>query len=125
MMTFSLNGKYSTGLIADTDLHAGGVFFCLIYKKTLVFSDNGVVRFSRELVDPFRPMDDSEVEVFQNDRHEGKYFLNNNQNVECHFEDIGLELTGRPTKKDPEVLAFHAYNKQGNREWGEVYVLEK
>jgi hypothetical protein len=85
-------------LPSPTDLHAGGLFFAIIYKKSLVFSGNEVVVISRELVEPFR--------------------------LECHFEEIGLMLTGLPVAKHPGMLVFHVYDKHTQRQWGEVFELE-
>ena len=119
-----LNKKYISELIADTDLHAGGIFFCIIYRKCLVFLDNGEVQLSKELVDPFRPMDDEDVMRIKNYNHKGRYCLNNRQYLECHFEEIGLNLTGLPTKKDPAIIPFRTYNKRFGSSWSEVFILE-
>lgn len=122
-MNLTLNERYSTGPAAITDLHAGGVFFAIIYKKVLVFSDDGVVVISRELIDPFRPIDDQDVKTLENYHFTGRYFLNDRQYLECHFEEISLVLTGLPLEKKPGLLAFHACDKRSQRQWGEVFVL--
>jgi hypothetical protein len=119
-----LNRKYLTGLTADTDLHAGGIFFCIIYRKCLLFLENGEVQLSNELVDAFRPMDNTDVTLIQNYHHKGRYFLNDRQYVECHFEEINLFLTGLPTKTNPAIVAFHAYNKRFQSQWSEVFILD-
>jgi hypothetical protein len=119
-----LNKKYFSGLTADTDLHAGGIFFCIIYRKCLLFLENGEVHLFKELVDAFRPMDDTDVTLIQNYHHKGRYILNDRQYVECHFEEIDLTLTGLPTKKNPAIMAFHAYSKRLQSQWSEVFILD-
>jgi hypothetical protein len=119
-----LNRKYLSGLTADTDLHAGGIFFCIIYRKCLLFLENGEVQLSNELEDAFRPMDDTDVRLIQDYHYKGRYFLNNKQNLECHFEEISLTLTGQPTEKNPAIIAFHAYNKRLHSQWSEVFILD-
>lgn len=124
-MNLTFDEKYLTGPIANTDLHAGGLFFAIIYKKSLVFSDNQVVVISKELVDAFRPMDDQDVKTIENYHFTGRYFFNSRAYLECHFEEIGMVLTGLPAAKQSGMLVFHAYDKRTQRQWGEVFELEK
>ena len=124
-MNLTFDEKYLTGPIANTDLHAGGLFFAIIYKKSLVFSDNEVVVISRELVEPFRPMDDQDEKMIQNYRFTGRYFFNSREYLECHFEEIGLVLTGLPVANHSGMLVFHAYDERTHRQWGEVFEVEK
>ncbi|HMI62108.1 MAG TPA: hypothetical protein VK518_14410 [Puia sp.] len=123
-MNLVIDEKYLTGPIANTDLHAGGLFFAIIYKKSLVFSGNEVVVISRELVEPFRPMDDQDVDTIKNYHFTGRYFFNSREYLECHFEEIGLMLTGLPVAKHSGMLVFHVYDKHTQRQWGEVFELE-
>ena len=60
-MKVEFNKKYQSGLIANTDLHAGGLFFCIIYRYCLNFFENGKVELTKKLVDAFRPMDGNDV----------------------------------------------------------------
>jgi hypothetical protein len=120
----ALNKKYFSVLTADTDLHAGGIFFCIIYRKCLVFLDNGEVELSKELVDAFRPMDDVDVRLIQNYRYKGRYIFNDREYLECHFEEINLTLTGLPTKKNPAIIPFHAFSQRLQRSWSEVFILD-
>ena len=113
------NVDYSTGLMATTDLHAGGLFFCIIYRKVLHFRDNGEVVLCEKLVDPFRPMDPVDVARIEKYRITGKYFKNGRGNLECQFE--GLSMEGLPTELDERIVAF---NVNGERIHGvsEVYI---
>jgi hypothetical protein len=120
-----LNKKYFSVLIADTDLHAGGVFFCILYRKCLLFLDNGEVQLSKELVDPFKPGDEQDVRRIKDYQAKGRYIRNHRQYLECHFDEINLILTGLPTVKNPAIIAFHAYNSRLSRQWSEVFILEQ
>lgn len=119
-----LNKKYFSGLTATTDLHAGGIFFCIIYRKCLLFLDNGEVQLSKELVDPFRPMDDEDVRRIQSYNHKGRYLLNDRKYLVCQFDEINLTLTGLPTEENPAIIAFDAYDKRFSTSWSEVFVLD-
>lgn len=124
-MNLTLNEKYLTGLTASTDLHAGGLFFCIVFKKCLVFSENGKVRLSNEVFDAFRPMDDGDAESMSGRYFEGRYFYNDRNYLVCEFERIDLVLTGLSLDRHPDTLAFHAYNKGRKESWSEVFVLSQ
>ena len=75
-MKVELNKKYQSGLIANTDLHAGGLFFCIIYRNCLEFFENGKVELTKKVVDAFRPMDENDVSHMEHYKIEGKYSFN-------------------------------------------------
>ncbi|MFC0777659.1 hypothetical protein [Flavobacterium sp. HJSW_4] len=51
-MKIEINKKYLPGLRADTDLHAGGLFFCIIYQNQLEFFENGKVELTKRFFTP-------------------------------------------------------------------------
>lgn len=123
-MNLELNKKYLTGPIANTDLHAGGLFFCIIYQNCLEFSDNGNVTLTKKIMDAFRPMDENDVRHLENYRITGKYHLNERGYLICDFEDLLLQYTGLPTEKNPSVIPFHIYDKRFASMRSEVYIME-
>jgi hypothetical protein len=123
-MNIKINEKYLSGLTASTDLHAGGIFFCIVYKKCLVFSESGTVRLSNELFDAFRPLDSEDAELMKSSYFEGRYFFNDRNYLICEFERIDLVLTGLNLDRHPDILAFHAHKKGVLGSWGEVFMLE-
>lgn len=48
LMKIEINKKYQSSLIANTDLHAGGLFFCIIYQNQLEFFTNGKVELTKK-----------------------------------------------------------------------------
>ena len=41
-----INNKYTSGPLASTDLHAGGIFFCTPYVEHIEFLNNGIVELT-------------------------------------------------------------------------------
>ncbi|RYU96693.1 hypothetical protein [Emticicia agri] len=123
-MKIELNRKYLSSLKADTDLHSGGLFFCIIYQNCLEFFENGKVEYTKKLVDAFKPMDDIDIKHLENYKIIGEYSYNQRGYLKCEFEDIFLSLTGLPTEKDPTIIPFHVYNERFSRSSGDVYHLE-
>ena len=122
-MKIELNKKYLSGLKAHTDLHAGGLFFCIIYQNCLEFFESGEVAFTKKLIDAFKPMDAHDVSAIENYNMIGEYFFNDKGYLECKFEF--LELTGLPTEKDQSIIPFHAYDSRWPNSWSEVYKIEQ
>src|SRR5438045_1433648 len=92
----ALEVPYRTGPLAWTDLHAGGLFFCVVYRECLQFGSGGRVRRWREVIDDSRPLDD-EPEQFRATDTVGSYRLNDRGYVQCVFPE--LELTGLPCEQ--------------------------
>jgi hypothetical protein len=97
---------YRTGPEAWSDLHAGGLFFYVVYRECLRFGSRGRVRRWCEVIDDSRPLD-NEVEVLRADRSEGTYGLNDRGYLVVSFPD--LILTGYPCEQASDLLAFHAF----------------
>ena len=124
-MKLELNKKYVSSLIANTDLHGGGLFFCIIYQKCLEFENKNKVWLTNRIVDAFRPMDDLDVIHLKNYRIEGKYFYNDRGYLICDFKTINLTYTGISTDKNPEIIPFNIYSSKFLSSNSLVFQLEK
>ena len=123
-MKVELNKKYQSGLIANTDLHAGGLFFCIIYRNCLEFFENGKVELTKKVVDAFRPMDENDVSHMEHYKIEGKYSFNERGYLVCEFGDLFLEYTGMPTDKNERIIQFHVYDSRLTKQWSEVFQID-
>lgn len=116
-----LEKNYSSGPIADTDLHAGGVFICIIYRRILTFLPDGVVKLTGEILDRARAMDNLDAEKIASQVQMGSFGVNDRGYIQCEFDDV--TLTGLPSASNPAMLAFHGYNRRTQHTWGAVYTL--
>ncbi len=123
-MEIELNRKYLSGLMANTDLHAGGLFFCIIFQNCLEFNDNGRVILTKKVIDAFRPMDPQDVKHLENYKIEGEYFYNDRGYLICNFKDLFLQFTGLQTEKNKTIIPFHVYDSRLLNRWSEVFQLE-
>ncbi len=117
-----LGQKYCSGPIASTDLHAGGIFFCIIYHQVLKFLPQGVVTLTNEILDELRPMDDYDVKQIVNSKQVGRFSINDRGYIYCEFEEF--TLTGSFSTLHPTMLAFHRYNKNTGYQVGLVVTLQ-
>lgn len=99
------NAHYATGPLATTDLHAGGIFFCVVYRERLHFQGAGEVRRWCEVIDDGRPFDDEATRLRATDMM-GRYEVDG-EKIVCRFP--GLEMTGAICRRTPELLAFHVW----------------
>lgn len=122
LQQLTLDVTYRTGPLAKTDLHAGGLFFCVIYRECLQFGAGGRVRRWCEVLDDSRPLDD-EADKLRELNHVGTYCVNDRGYLECMFPNMfpNLKLTGLPSERTPELLAFHAYRSQPGVSFSLVY----
>lgn len=123
-MRIELNKKYQSGLIANTHLHAGGLFFCIIYQNCLEFFHDGKVELTKKVIDAFRPMDENDVRHLENYKITGKYHLNDRGYLICDFEDLFWRFTGLPTEKDNSTIPFHVYDSRLTNQWSIVFKIE-
>lgn len=123
-MKVEVNKKYLSSLVATTDLHAGGLFFCILYQNCLEFFENGKVELSKKVIDAFRPMDENDVKHLENYRIIGDYSFSDRGYLICEFEDLFLKFTGLATEKDPTIIPFFIYSRRLSNSWSEVYTLE-
>lgn len=112
------DAPYCSGPLAWTDLHAGGVFFCVVYRECLQFRAGGVVRRWCEVLDEARPFDD-EPEQLRAAGGDGRYWINDRGYLVCTFPD--LELTGLPCEQMPDLIAFHAWQSSPGLSFSLVY----
>ncbi len=117
------NKKYLSGLLTDAHLHAGNNLFGMIYQNCLTFLDHNIVEFSNIVVDPFRPMDESDIDFFNNYKLKGKYHVDENGYVICNFANNYWEFTGMISPNNSEYLVFSAYDSRLGKQWSEVYTL--
>lgn len=120
-MNIEIDKIYQSEWIANTDLHGGGLFFCIIYANCLTFKKNGQVVLTKKIIDPFRPMDDYDVKFIENYKCIGKYYQNDRAYIICDFEDISVIFTGMFTTKYPETIVFNAFDRRLSRQWSEIY----
>jgi hypothetical protein len=124
-MNISLDSDYVSVPIANTDLHAGGIFFCIVYEKIIRFNKDGSIQLTKRIIDPFRPMDDIDIELINNYYQKGNYRFNDRDLIICSFNEIDLELTGVVSSVNCNMLIFHAFDKKISRSWSEVYHLRQ
>jgi hypothetical protein len=103
----TLDAEYTSGPLATTDIHAGGIFFCLLYEEVLVFRSNDVVELDIRVLDEWRAMDD-EADVVRRNSATGTYGLDGKGFLNCRFPNANY--TGLPCDMNPDWLAFHVYN---------------
>lgn len=123
-MNLEFNKKYLSSLIANTDLHSGGLFFCILYQNCLEFFENGKVELSKKVIDAFRPMDENDIRHLENYNIIGKYSFNDRGYLVCEFEDLSLKFTGVATEKDSTTIPFFIYDSRLLSKWSEVYKIE-
>lgn len=114
----TLDIPYRTGPIAWTDLHAGGLFFCVVYRECLQFHASGQVRRWCEILDDSRPFD-NEADQLRATDVVGSYSANDRGYLSCLFPS--LELTGLPCAQTPDLLAFHVYCPASSTSYSLVY----
>lgn len=123
-MKLEFNKNYLSSLIANTDLHAGGLFFCILYQNCLEFFENGKVELSKKVIDAFRPMDENDIRHLENYKIVGNYLFNDRGYLVCEFEDLFLKFTGLATEKDSTIIPFFIYDIRLSNRWSEVYKIE-
>lgn len=119
----SIGVTYRSGRQAWTDLHAGGLFFCIVYRECLRFGRHGLVWKWFEVIDDSWPLDDDQAKEFQRDRSKGKYRLTDRGYLEVVFPD--LNLTGRPCEQARDLLAFHGFRPSTGTSFSLVYRRSK
>ncbi len=78
--------EYKSGPKASTDVHAGGIFFCVPYEDKIKFRKDGKVELTKTVIEYYRPMDGQfEVDHINNYRLVGTYSLSKNKYIECTF----------------------------------------
>jgi hypothetical protein len=112
---------YRTGPLAWSDLHAGGIFFCVVYRECLQFGPGGQVRRWCEVLDDSRPFDD-EAEKLRATDELGSYHLNDRGYLECVFSDFSM--TGLTCQQATELLAFCGFRARPGVSLSFVYARE-
>ncbi len=118
------NKKYLSGLITDAHLHAGNNLFGLIYQNCLSFLDNNVVEFTRIVIDPCRPMDESDIDFLNNYKIVGEYYYDKNDYLICDFKSNYWKFTGMKSPNNNDYLVFSVFDNRLGKSWSEVYKLE-
>lgn len=114
--------EYVSGPRASTDMHAGGIFFCVPYEEVIVFSEDGTVVLSRRVIEHFRPMDGrAETDRRYNFKKEGRYELSKRGYILCRFD--GLTMWGLPLKVHQYILSFHCYSEVNGVSFGNAFGL--
>lgn len=114
--------EYKSSPMASTDLHAGGIFFCVPYEEIIKFGKGGKVELTKKVIENFRPMDgQSEIDKINNFKLIGTYQLSSRKYIECKFEDFSM--IGLPLKKNQNILTFHCYHKSSGHQFGRAFQL--
>jgi len=114
---------YKSGPKASTDLHAGGIFFCVPYEEILTFSQDGTLELIKRVIENFRPFDgQQEIDAINNFKIKGTYRLSDRKYIQCEFENY--TMTGLPLQNNPDILAFHCYYT-GRQGLGKAFALSK
>ncbi len=100
----TLDAEYTSGPLATSDLHAGGIFFCVLYEEVLIFRSNNVVELDVRILDNWNPLDD-EADSLSKRSAIGSYGLNDRDYLSCKFPHA--TYTGLPCDLNSDWLAFH------------------
>jgi hypothetical protein len=114
----SLDTPYRSSMQATTELHAGGVFFCVLYTEVLEFRSDGTVRRWCEVTNGARALDNEDEEL-RRINESGSYLVNDRGYLELSFAD--RKMTGLPWLESPELLAFHVWHPSNGLTYGRVY----
>ena len=114
--------EYKSSPMASTDLHAGGIFFCVPYEEIIKFWKDGTVELTRSVIEKFRPMDgQSDIDEINSFKLIGTYELSDRRYIECKFE--GFSMIGLPLDINPNILTFHCYQKANGHQFGNAFKL--
>lgn len=102
------SSPFATGPEATTDLHAGGNFFCVLYRRELVFHPNCEVELNYKILDNWCPLDD-EAECLSSRSCRGTATIDSKGNLTITFP--GIKFTGSECDNFPGHLAFNVYGK--------------
>ena len=100
---------YVRGPFATTDLHAGGVLFCVIYLDCLEFGADGRLRRYCEVLDESMRLDDEGDELRAKEAT-GRWRWEGGQ-LHCELGD--LVLVGAASTERRDLIAFHGWNGAG------------
>lgn len=114
--------EYVSGPKATTDLHVGGIFFCILYEEVLIFHENGDIELTKRVIERFRPMDGQDVDRINNFQLNGKFFLSDRNYIVCEFPE--LKMTGLPLEKHPNMIAFDCHQKGNSSLSGKAFQLK-
>lgn len=110
---------YRTGPQATTELHAGGIFFHVLYEECLQFRADGQVRHWFEVMDGSCPLDDEAQQMSEVDET-GTCAINQRGYLTCKLADFSY--TGKPFGGRPGLLAFNVYNHASQHSFSCVYL---
>ncbi len=114
--------EYKSSPRASTDLHAGGIFFCVPYEEIIKFWEDGRVELTRKVIENFRPMDgQSEIDKINNFKLAGYYELSDREYIKCKFE--GFWMIGLPLEVNSDILTFHCYHEINGSQFGDAFRL--
>ncbi|MCU0439113.1 MAG: hypothetical protein MUC49_14540 [Raineya sp.] len=119
------NKKYLSGLITDAHLHAGNNLFGIIYQNCISFFDKNIVEFTRIVVDPVRPMDESDVDFLNQYKIVGTFYIDESGYIICDFASNYWKFTGIKSPNNYKNLIFSIYDTRLDKRWSEVYILEE
>ena len=115
-----LNKEYKSGPHASTDLHAGGIFFCVPYEDIITFFENGKVEIKKRVIETFRPMDGQyDIDAINHFKLTGTYELSDRGYINCTFE--GFTMVGLPLEINQDILVFHCYHKIKGQQFGNAF----
>tara|TARA_B100000683_G_C12474576_1_gene549015 strand:+ start:937 stop:1317 length:381 start_codon:yes stop_codon:yes gene_type:complete len=113
--------EYKSSPKAWTDIHAGGLFFCVPYEEIVKFHKGGKVEITKRVIENFRPCwGQRQIDKINNFKLIGTYKLSGREYVECTFE--GLSMIGLPLEINYNIIAFHCSGFKDSQ-YGTTYKL--
>lgn len=89
-----------------------------------MFVDADKVLWTKRVIDPFRPLDNKDVERIRNFRHEGTYSINSRGYIEINFPLPSMHFTGL-YNKELDILVFDVYSSRIEYNNSVIFSIEK
>lgn len=110
---------FCSGLLTDAEFHAGKNFFGMVYKDFISFNEENVI-LSKKVILPFKPMDPSDIDWFNNYKIEGSYSLKDNY-IECYFKVLSWRFSGFIEEIPEKILILSNFDERLRTSWSVVY----
>ena len=116
-----MGGIIVTDPISTSELHAGGIFFSIIYEESLKFELDSSVTLNRKVIDEFRPMDKADVDMIENTHLSGRLVTNSRGYLEIEFEDF--RFIGAKVDSQVDMYSFNIWNKLSKSSYSRIYYM--
>ena len=112
--------RYVSADQVRTELHAGGLFFGLVYVQEIHVQSEGKIILTRKIVDGYRPMDGKQ-ELSDINNFERTTVYTTNARGYIIFEVDGVHRTGTFTNDQKELFLIYCWSTKTKESWSEVY----